>query len=110
MSSFQASLCSCAYQDVKSTNGRRMVMAAAEQAQKNNEKSLTFTNETFEGAGQLDCFGQMSVTLQDRGGEEGEGTAECRPIFEDPDQGITIAPQGFIADGEDGSHWVRNYP
>ena len=54
----------------------------------------------------LQCFGNMTVSLLVGDIEEGEGTAKCRPVFEDPDNGIPIAPQGFIADGEDGSHWV----
>ena len=48
----------------------------------------------------------MTVSLVVGDGEEGEGLAKCRPVFKDPDNGIPIAPQGFIADGEDGSHWV----
>ena len=64
---------------------------------KNNKK------ESFEGVGTLQCFGNMTVDMN-----EGEiaGVAQCRPEFENPDNGITYAPQGFIADGEDGSHWV----
>ena len=37
---------------------------------------------------------------------EAEGVAKCRPEFENAENGITYAAQGFIADGEDGSHWV----
>ena len=64
--------------------------------------------ETFEGSGVLQCFGNMTVSLLFADSKEGDGTAKCRPLFEDPNNGIPIAPQGFIADGEDGSHWVRS--
>merc|ERR1711892_423471 len=59
--------------------------------------------ENFEGVGTLQCFGNLTLEL-----EEGqtEGVARCRPEFENADNGISYAPQGFIADGEDGSHWV----
>ena len=48
----------------------------------------------------------MVVTLTEDH-DEGDGTAQCRPVFEDPDHGIPLVPQGFIADGDDGSHWVN---
>ena len=54
----------------------------------------------------LECMGNMVVTLTEDH-DEGDGTAECRPVFEDPDHGIPLVPQGFIADGDDGSHWVN---
>ena len=37
---------------------------------------------------------------------EAEGVAKCQPEFENAENGITYAAQGFIADGEDESHWV----
>ena len=92
---FQTCFCLCAYQEVRTTKG------------KEKHKSLITNEETFEGSGVLQCFGNMTVSLLVGGSEEGDGTAKCRPVFEDPDNGIPIAPQGFIADGEDGSHWVR---
>ena len=59
--------------------------------------------EEFEGAGILQCFG--NITLEMTEGQT-EGVARCRPEFENEENGISYAPQGFIADGADGSHWV----
>merc|ERR1711970_1615934 len=64
-------------------------------------KIRSSVEEKYEGFGILQCFGNMTVSTV-----SGQGTAKCRPEFENPDFGITSAPQGFIADGEDGSHWV----
>ena len=46
------------------------------------------------------CYGEMDVTLNKW--NSGTGTAICRPTY------TSGAPQGYIADGEDGSHWVSN--
>ena len=51
----------------------------------------------------MQCFGNMTVEMSEG---EAEGVAKCRPEFENAENGITYAAQGFIADGEDGSHWV----
>ena len=48
----------------------------------------------------MKCYGEMEVSLDKW--DSGTGTANCRPIT------TTGAPQGYIADGEDGSHWVIN--
>ena len=48
----------------------------------------------------MKCYGEMEISLDKW--TDGTGTANCRPIT------TTGAPQGYIADGEDGSHWVRN--
>ena len=45
----------------------------------------------------------MSVEVKDG---EAEGVAKCRPEFENAENGISYAAQGFIAHGEKGSHWV----
>ena len=45
------------------------------------------------------CYGEMDVDLNKW--NSGTGTAICRPTY------TSGAPQGYIADGEDGSHWVR---
>merc|ERR1711976_694381 len=55
--------------------------------------------ETFTGRGALKCYGQIDVIASKW--ETVEGSLSCRPKF-----GPASAPQGFIADGEDGSHWV----
>ena len=62
--------------------------------------------ETFEGSGLLQCFGNIIATLPEHR-EEGDGTEQCRPVFECPDHGIPIAAHVFIADGADGSDWVN---
>merc|ERR1711862_804502 len=59
--------------------------------------------EDFEGSGILQCFGNITLELAEG---ETEGVARCRPEFENEENGISYAPQGFIADGADGSHWV----
>ena len=47
----------------------------------------------------MKCYGEMEISLNKW--DSGTGTANCRPIT------TTGAPQGYIADGEDGSHWVN---
>merc|ERR1712002_122404 len=59
--------------------------------------------ETFQGEGILQCFGNITLELVEG---EVDGVAHCRPEFENEEFGISYAPQGFVADGDDGSHWV----
>ena len=63
-------------------------------------------NEEFHGNGTARCFGRMVVTLDKPrpGSREGMGHLSCLPWFSP-----TVAPQGFIIDGEDNSHWVSSY-
>lgn len=44
------------------------------------------------------CYGDMSITIR----EDGEGFLLCQPAWGSP----AAPPQGIIADGADGSHWV----
>merc|ERR1711978_444920 len=55
--------------------------------------------ESFHGMGSMKCYGDMSITL---GSQDGEGFLDCQPAWGSP----AAPPQGIIADGEDGSHWV----
>merc|ERR1712228_835189 len=62
-------------------------------------------NESFSGQGTMACYGMMSITFDksesaDLG--EGEGFLDCQPSWGSP----SAPPQGIIADGADGSHWV----
>merc|ERR1719429_514856 len=54
--------------------------------------------EEYHGNGNLLCYGNMEVSIVKW--DTGTGQGKCKPV---PHFG---APQGFIADGEDGSHWV----
>ena len=58
--------------------------------------------EEFNGNGELKCYGEMSVDVSKW--DSGTGSGACRPEY------TNAAPQGFIADGEDGSHWVKSGP
>ena len=49
--------------------------------------------------GSMMCYGDMSITL---GGQEDNGFLDCQPAWGSP----AAPPQGIIADGQDGSHWV----
>ena len=60
---------------------------------------LSGADESYHGMGSMMCYGDMSVTL---GGNEGEGFLDCQPAWGSP----AAPPQGIIADGSDGSHWV----
>merc|ERR1719219_353984 len=61
--------------------------------------SVLGADESYHGMGSMMCYGDMSVTL---GGNEGEGFLDCQPAWGSP----AAPPQGIIADGSDGSHWV----
>ena len=54
--------------------------------------------EVYQGEGSMKCYGQMSVAIEKW--DDGVGTASCRPVVSG------AAPQGYVADGSDGSHWV----
>lgn len=61
--------------------------------------SCLAVHETFAGMGSMKCYGDMSITV--RAGDD-EGFLICSPAW-----GSAVAPpQGIVADGEDGSHWV----
>lgn len=57
--------------------------------------------ESFQGTGEIKCYGEIDVTATQRW-ETLEGRLNCRPTI------ASSAPQGFIADGDDGSHWVSD--
>ena len=57
--------------------------------------------EDYNGLGTVQCYGYMSVAISKW--DTGTGSAICRPEFSG------AAPQGYVADGEDGSHWVRGH-
>jgi len=64
---------------------------------------LVLADESFHGSGTFACYGDMSITFDKSGsGGEGEGFLDCQPSWGSP----SAPPQGIIADGEDGSHWV----
>merc|ERR1712183_67333 len=64
--------------------------------------SLVLGNESFQGEGTMACYGDMSITFGKAGSGEDEGFLDCQPAW-----GTASAPpQGIIADGADGSHWV----
>merc|ERR1712088_583698 len=63
---------------------------------KNSKILIESGREEYSGIGDMKCYGEMEISLN----KWGTGTANCRPIT------TTGAPQGYIADGEDGSHWV----
>merc|ERR1711910_246588 len=62
---------------------------------------IVLGNESFHGMGTLACYGDMSITF-DRASSSGEGLVNCRPSW----GSASAPPQGIIADGADGSHWV----
>ena len=68
--------------------------------------SVLSLREEFEGYGILQCFGNNTLEMTE---VQSEGVARCQPEYENEENGISYAPQGFIADGEDGSHWVGLY-
>merc|ERR1712189_31409 len=63
--------------------------------------SHVYANESFSGSGSMKCYGDISISF-DRSAGEGEGFLDCRPAWGAP----SAPPQGIIADGTDGSHWV----
>merc|ERR1719153_1936322 len=64
---------------------------------------LVLANESFHGSGTFACYGDMSITFdKSSSGGEGEGFLDCQPSW----GSAAAPPQGIIADGEDGSHWV----
>ena len=65
--------------------------------QKSTSKD-TSGREEFDGTGEVKCYGYMSVAISKW--DTGTGSASCRPRFSG------AAPQGYVADGDDGSHWV----
>jgi len=65
---------------------------------KNSKILIESGREEYSGIGEMKCYGEMEISLDKW--TDGTGTANCRPIT------TTGAPQGYIADGEDGSHWV----
>ena len=58
-------------------------------------------SQEYHGYGEVKCYGMMEVVAygDDHGGN---GTANCRPAL-----GSIASPQGFIVDGDDGTHIVR---
>ena len=62
-------------------------------------KTKAKLGEDWTGEGSIKCYGQMNI-LASRPFVDVTGTAECRP------RTAPANPQGFIADGSDGSHWV----
>ena len=67
--------------------------------------TLVAANESFHGAGSMMCYGDMSVTFS-RAAGDGEGFLDCQPAW----GSAAAPPQGIIADGADGSHWVTGGP
>merc|ERR1719507_1813852 len=64
---------------------------------------LVLANESFSGSGSFACYGEMSITFdKSSSAGEGEGFLDCKPAWGSP----SAPPQGIIADGADGSHWV----
>eukprot|EP00091_Calanus_sinicus_P001708 TRINITY_DN1172_c0_g1_i2.p2 TRINITY_DN1172_c0_g1~~TRINITY_DN1172_c0_g1_i2.p2 ORF type:complete len:141 (-),score=43.73 TRINITY_DN1172_c0_g1_i2:31-453(-) len=64
---------------------------------------LVLANESFSGMGSFACYGDMSITFdKSSSAGEGEGFVDCQPSWGSP----SAPPQGIIADGADGSHWV----
>merc|ERR1712241_1325402 len=61
--------------------------------------SSVLGDESYHGMGSMKCYGDMSITL---GGNEDEGFLNCQPAW----GSAAAPPQGIIADGSDGSHWV----
>merc|ERR1719367_1081329 len=61
--------------------------------------SVLGADESYHGMGSMKCYGDMSITL---GGGEDEGFLDCQPAW----GSAAAPPQGIIADGADGSHWV----
>merc|ERR1719339_427822 len=57
-------------------------------------------NESFQGSGSMACYGDMSITFSKSG--EDVGFLDCQPAW----GSAAAPPQGIIADGDDGSHWV----
>ena len=67
------------------------------EVQKSSSKVVS-GREDYNGLGTVQCYGYMSVAISKW--DSGTGSAACRPRFSGS------APQGYVADGEDGSHWV----
>merc|ERR1719228_843408 len=60
--------------------------------------AFTQADESWSGSGSMACYGDMTITMKG----DGEGLLDCTPAWGSP----SAPPQGIIADGEDGSHWV----
>merc|ERR1712051_702031 len=58
-------------------------------------------DESWSGSGTFACYGDMTVTM-DKSGSNAEGPIDCIPAW----GSAAAPPQGIIADGDDGSHWV----
>merc|ERR1712150_172079 len=64
-------------------------------------------DESWSGSGTFACYGDMTVTMDKSGSNaegpiDGEGSIDCIPAW----GSAAAPPQGIIADGDDGSHWV----
>merc|ERR1712037_1029930 len=64
-------------------------------------------DESWSGSGTFACYGDMTVTMDKSGSKaegpiDGEGSIDCTPAW----GSAAAPPQGIIADGDDGSHWV----
>merc|ERR1712189_145020 len=60
---------------------------------------LGAARESYHGSGEMKCYGDMSVSLFK---DNTNGFLDCRPSWGSP----SAPPQGIIADGDDGTHWV----
>merc|ERR1712179_882435 len=56
-------------------------------------------DENFSGEGELACYGDQEILLDK---VTGTGMINCQPSW----GSAAAPPQGIIADGADGSHWV----
>merc|ERR1712123_93260 len=64
---------------------------------------MVLADESFSGSGTFACYGDMSITFDKANSAgEGEGFLDCKPAW----GSAADPPQGIIADGADGSHWV----
>merc|ERR1712127_140370 len=63
--------------------------------------ALAKADESFSGPGTFACYGDMSITFA-KGGTDAEGLLDCQPAW----GSASAPPQGILADGDDGSHWV----
>jgi len=65
-------------------------------------------DESFTGSGTFACYGDMTITFDkavetvEAGPIDGAGVIDCVPAW----GSAAAPPQGIIADGDDGSHWV----
>ena len=71
------------------------------------EETLGDLYEEFHGEGKLMCYGEMVLNTTDVNTpafiHRGNGSVHCKPYFSP-----TPAPEGFIIDGDDNSHWVSS--